>query len=169
MHIGVYVTIFFLKLLENALGTVRMIVATNGSKLLGAILQFLIGIVWVMSASLAITNITKDPLKVLVFAIGSAVGSYVGCVVESKIAIGENVIFCITKKESLLDTLNENGFSYTALLGSGINDSSYVLLIALPRKAKKKLLSIIHSADDKAMIISEVSDSIYGGRKNPIY
>ena len=70
MHLLIYLAIFFLKLLENALGTVRMIVAMNGKKTLGAILQFLIGIVWVASASMAITNVASDPIKVLAFALG---------------------------------------------------------------------------------------------------
>jgi uncharacterized protein YebE (UPF0316 family) len=169
MHIQIYLSIFFLKLLENALGTIRMIIATNGNKLWGAILQFLIGIVWVMSASLAITNIQNDPLKILVFAFGSAIGSYVGCVIEAKMAIGKNIFLCITKEEQLLNVLHESGFSYTTLLGSGMKEATYVILIAIPRKVKKKLLSIIQKTDENAMIISESSDFIYGGRKNLIY
>lgn len=169
MNIGVYLSIFFLKLLENAIGTIRMILATNGSKLFGSFLQFIIGIIWVLSASLAITDISKDPIKILIFAFGSAVGSYIGCVVENKIAIGENVLLCISKKQALLDVLNDNDFSFTALLGSGVKDNAYVLIIAIPRKVKRKLISIIKEADNKAMIISESSDFIYGGRKNLIH
>lgn len=168
MHIFVYLSIFFLKLLENALGTIRMIIATNGNKVIGAILQLLIGIVWVMSTSLAIQNIQEDPIKVIVFAVGSAVGSYVGCVVESKLAIGENVLFCISKKESLLDVLNEAGFSYTVLLGSGVKQESYVILIAIPRKVKKTLIHLIKKEDEHAMIISEMLESVDGGQKNTV-
>lgn len=163
MHPFIYLIIFFLKLLENALGTVRMIVAMNGKKTLGAILQFLIGIVWVASASMAITNVMGDPIKILAFALGSAVGSYVGCAVENKIAMGENILFCITTYIEVLNQLNEEGYTYTTLLGSGTKDSCYVILLAIPRKSKKKIISLIKKIDYRAMIIAEVSDTIVGG------
>ena len=166
MNIGIYLSIFCLKLLENAIGTIRMIIATNGNKFLSSILQFLIGIVWVMSASLAITNIQNDPIKILVFALGSAIGSYIGCVVENKLAIGDNVLFCISKEEKLLDVLNEHEYSFTVLLGSGLKQNNYVIIIAISRKIKKSLITLIKKTDKNAMIISELSDSIYGGNKN---
>jgi len=166
MNIGVYLSIFFLKLFENAIGTIRMIVATNGKKILGSVLQFLIGIVWVMSASLAINNIQNDPIKIIIFALGSAVGSYLGCVVENKIAIGDNVLLCISNKEELLDTLNEHNYSFTVLLGSGLKQNNYVIIIAIARKLKKNIISLIKETDERAMIISESSDLIYGGNKN---
>lgn len=166
MNIGIYFSIFFLKLLENAIGTIRMIIATNGKKFLGAILQFLIGIVWVMSASLAITNIQTDPIKVIIFALGSAIGSYVGCVVENKLAIGDNILLCISGEEKLLDVLKSHNYSFTVMLGSGLKQQNYVIILAISRKIKKDLIKIIKETDEHAMIISELSDSIYGGNKN---
>lgn len=166
MNIGIYLSIFFLKLLENAIGTIRMIIATNGNKFLGSVLQFLIGIVWVMSASLAITDIQNDPVKVLIFALGSAIGSYVGCVVENKLAIGDNVLLCISAEEKLLDVLKNHEYAFTVLLGSGLRQQNYVIIIAISRKIKKSLITLIKQTDEHAMIISELSDSIYGGNKN---
>lgn len=165
----IYISIFCLKLLENAIGTIRMIVATNGKKMLGAILQFLIGLVWILSASLTISGSMDDPIKIFIFAIGSAVGSYVGCLVEEKIAMGESVLFCITNQSLVLDTLHENEFSFTVLLGSGIKQENYVILIAVPRKRKKNVIALIKEVDERAMIISECADSIYGGNKNVMY
>ena len=163
MHPFIYLAIFALKLLENALGTIRMIFAMNGKKILSSILQFLIGIVWVASASLAITNVASDPLKVLVFALGSAIGSYVGCAVESKLAMGENVLICITKEMAILNQLSVMGYTYTTLLGSGTEDSCYVILLAIPRKKKKEMIASIKKIDKKSMIISEGTDTIVGG------
>lgn len=163
MHPFIYLSIFSLKLLENALGTVRLIFAMNGKKMLSSVLQFLIGIVWVASASLAITNVTSDPFKVLAFALGSAIGSYVGCAVESKLAMGENVLICITKQVKVLNQLSSMGYTYTTLLGSGTEDSCYVILLAIPRKKKKEIIADIKKIDKFSMIISEGADTIVGG------
>ncbi len=163
MHSFIYLAIFTLKLLENALGTVRMIFAMNGKKVLSSILQFLIGIVWVASASLAITNVMNDPFKILAFALGSALGSYVGCAVESKLAMGENVLICITRQMKVLNQLSAMGYTYTTLLGSGTEASCYVILLAIPRKKKKEIIAYIKKIDKVSMIISEGADTIVGG------
>lgn len=164
----IYILIFFLKLLENAIGTIRMIVCTNGKKFIGAILQFLIGIVWVVSASLTITDMMNDPFKIFIFALGSAVGSYVGCFVEEQIALGDVVFFAITKDEKVLDILEKENLSFTVFLGSGVKQESYIIILAIPRKRKKEVISLLKNQDEKIMIISEFAD-ITGGNHNRVY
>ena len=45
-------------------------------------------------------DINSDPLRVLAYALGCFVGSYIGCYIEEKIAIGDNMITCITESNS---------------------------------------------------------------------
>lgn len=149
-----YLIIFGSKMLENALGTLRMIVVSNNKKLLGSILQFVIAIVWVLAASLAITDIYKDPLKILVFALASAIGSYLGCKMEQVLAIGNNVLFCITSNSELSNILRKEGYELTLIDGHGINDNKYVLMIMIPRKIKKGLMSLINKIDSEAVSFS---------------
>lgn len=80
-----YFIIFISKLIENTLGTFRLIVVAHGRKLLGSILQGIVTFVWAVSASLVIINIKEDYSKVLVFCLGSTVGSYLGSFLEEKI------------------------------------------------------------------------------------
>jgi uncharacterized protein YebE (UPF0316 family) len=162
MHPLVYLAIFILKLLENALGTIRMLISINGKQVLSAILQFLISIVWVASASLAITNIASDPLKVIVFALASMVGSYVGCIITNKIEKTKNTLFCITDEIKVLDTLNDLGYTYTTILGSSIKSYCYIILIVTTKKSKKNVIKNIKDIDNNAMIISGLSDTVGG-------
>lgn len=74
----VYIIIFILKILENALGTLRLIIVSNGKKVEGAVLNFLLSVVWVISTSMVV--IDNNIYKILVFAFGSLIGSYVGSV-----------------------------------------------------------------------------------------
>ena len=91
-----YIIIFILKILENALGTLRLIIVSNGKKVEGAVLNFLLSVVWVISTSMVV--IDNNIYKILVFAFGSLIGSYVGSVLEEKIALGNNMLFIISKK-----------------------------------------------------------------------
>lgn len=81
----IYIIILVLKILENTLSTLRIIVIAEGKKRLGALLNFLIAIVWVFVTGSVITNVNEDPIKILFFALGSLIGSYIGSTLEEKI------------------------------------------------------------------------------------
>lgn len=80
-----YLIIFILKLFENALSTLRLIVIADGRKLIGAFLQLVFSVFFVFSTSMVVIDVTKDPLKIVVFGIGSFIGSYLGSYIEEVI------------------------------------------------------------------------------------
>ena len=52
----VYLYIFICKILENSIGTLRMIIVSNGKKIEGAILNFILSFIWIISISLVVLN-----------------------------------------------------------------------------------------------------------------
>lgn len=80
----IYIAIFFSKILENALSTLRLIVVSNGKKKLGALLQGIIALIWIFVTGVVIININKDIFKIIFFCLGSLVGSYLGSILEEK-------------------------------------------------------------------------------------
>lgn len=158
MNIFIYCLIFISKIIENALATLRLIVVANGKKILGAILQFCIAMVWILITGMVVINITKDPLKIIFFALGSFVGSYVGSLIEEKLAMGHNLITCIIddKKNNLYKIFDRKGYSVSKIKCEKNNKEKDILLITVPRKKKHHVLSIIREFDQNAIIISEV-------------
>ena len=71
----IYIIIFIFKLIENTLSTIRIIVINQGKKILGAILQGIVTLVWAISAGLTIIDFKKDYLKIFVFCLGAFIGS----------------------------------------------------------------------------------------------
>ena len=53
----IYFFIFLAKILENTLSTLRIVVLGIGKKITGAVLLFLVCIVWILSNGLTIANI----------------------------------------------------------------------------------------------------------------
>ena len=94
----IYFLIFISKIIENALSTLRLIVVANGKKKIGAILQGIIGLVWILVTGIVIVDVNKAPIKIIIFCIGSIVGSYLGSVLEEKIAMGTNMVICVIKE-----------------------------------------------------------------------
>lgn len=149
-----YLLIFFLKLIENALATLRLILVSNGKKLLGSILQFICSLIWVVSTIVVIDNLNKDFLKIFVFALGCLAGSYVGSFLEEKLALGNNMIICITSFD-IMDEIRKNGFALTSTKGTGINETKNILFITISRKKKQNLIDLLRKLDKNCFIIVE--------------
>lgn len=164
MNIGIYFLIFFSKVLENAIGTLRLIVVSNGKKWLGAILQLVISLIWIFSTSIVLSNIKEDYFKIVVFILGCAAGSLVGSVIEEKLAMGSNLVMVITNKEPkcMIRSLRKCDFAVTHFMGNGKYDEKEILIILVKRKLRSKVFRIVRKCDDSAMIIVENAFAING-------
>ena len=146
------ILIFTLKVVENAVGTLRLIVVSNGKKMLAAILQLLCSLIWVVTTSMVVINVQDDLLKVVFFCIGCSVGSYIGSVLEEKIALGTSMVICISSLD-IMDSIREYGFSLTSTKGTGL-DTKNIIFIMTTRKKKRKLVSILKELDKNSFIMS---------------
>lgn len=166
MNILVYIFIFISKIIENSLATLRLIVVSNGKKWMGATLQLCIAVVWILATGMVVVNIHKDPLKILFFALGSFIGSYIGSVIEEKMAMGSNMVIVITKKEYeniITGEIRNQNFGVTSMGGNGADGEKVILMIMVARKKRRELIKCIKKVDSKALIISETARTINGG------
>lgn len=166
MNYKIYLLIFVTKIIENALGTLRVIVVSNGKKWMGAILNGIISIIWVIATGMVIINITKDPLKILFFCLGSVVGSYLGSLMEEKMAMGKNMLISIVDYdlgEVISKELRKEKYAVTCMIGNGKDSLKSILLVMTPRKKTQECVSLISCLDINAMIISECANTLKGG------
>ncbi len=162
----IYIIIFISKVIENTLGTLRLIIVANGKKIIGAILQFIIAIIWVLVTGLVITNLLNDPLKIIFFALGSFVGSYAGSLIEEKMALGNNILTIIIDELfelNIVKKLREQNFGVTVLKGKGKEKKRSVLLVLVPRKKEYQIIDIIKKIDCNCMIASGNVNPLVGG------
>ncbi len=152
-----YGLIFLSKIIENTLSTLRLIIVANGKKFLGAILNFIIALVWIFVTGAVIVNIKGDYLKILFFALGSFIGSYIGSIIEEKVAMGNNMLFTVVDKNIALilkETLIKENHIVTILKGENY-DNKIILMIIIKRKKRKDVVKLINSLDKNAIIVSE--------------
>ncbi len=143
--------IFILKILENALGTLRLIIVSNGKKIEGAILNFMLSIIWAISTSLVVIN--NNIYKIFVFAFGSLIGSYIGSILEEKIALGNNSLFIISTKYKTIKEKLDNLQIDNYLLNN-------IILAIIPRKKRKNIINTILQIDNETKIISETAKKL---------
>lgn len=139
--------IFLSKIIENTFSTLRLILVANGKKKIGAILNGIISICWIFSTTIVIININKDILNILSFFMGAIVGSYLGSLIEEKIALGNALLIC---------KININTNQIIKKINN-CTDYIYIfhnfLFIHSKRKKIKKIISIIKAFDKYAQII----------------
>ncbi len=169
MTILLYIIIFFCKVLENALATLRVIVISNGKRILGAFLAGATAILWVFTAGAVLKDVHEDLFKVFFFCFGTFVGSYVGCYIENKLALGNNTITCIIKNEKafLIDEIRNLGYAVTVIHAEGMEENRLILLIMLPRRRRREVTDFIKERAEDAVIIAEKVIPINGGHQGP--
>lgn len=157
-----YLAIFMAKVVENALSTLRLIVVAKGKKVLGAILQFIIAFVWVITTGIVVTNVKNDPLKIVFFALGSLIGSYIGSVIEEKIALGNDlitVICSLENSEKLIKQLNKQNYSVNKIETINNDKILNMLFIINKKKKRKDIIDIINKiSSDSIITIESVKD-----------
>lgn len=153
----IYLIILFLKILENTLATLRSIILNTDKRILGAFLNLIISLIWIFSTSIVLIDIEKDLFKIVAFALGAFIGSYTGCLVEEKLALGNNLVICITSKdkETLIKKLEELKYDVIVIEAKNNIDDKNVIFVTTPRKSKKRIISTIKRIDKKASIIVE--------------
>ena len=154
-----YLLIFFSKIIENTLSTLRIIVVANRKKRLGAILQGIVALIWIFVTGTVIIDIGKDPLKILFFCFGTIIGSYSGSILEEKISLGNNTILCIVKKYNKSKIKRKLKKYYIRLILKN-GDKYSILLINSKRKNSKQIIDTIKKIEKNALIINEISNNI---------
>lgn len=154
----VYLLIFIAKIIENSISTLRLILVANGKKVIGGILLTTTTMIWLVTAYIIVDPINTDIFKMISFALGSGVGSYLGSIIEEKIAVGNNLISIMTTNKDIINILNSKKIPFHV---NNI-DKEINLDIIVPRKKRPYIISYIRKYDKKAIIIFQkvlISDS----------
>ena len=156
--------IFFARVADVSLGTFRTIVIFRGHKFLAAFIGFFEIIIWVVAASQVLTNLDHWYLAVA-YAGGFAVGNFVGMWIESRFAIGNELIRCISfNRDVLAEMLRNEGFKVVSFDGDmGEGNPVELLLIIEKRRNVPSLIRLIKELDQTAVYSVSDVKSVYEG------
>lgn len=154
-----YLLIFFLKIFENAINTLRLLYTSSNQKFLSSLLQMLCSLLFITTTSMVVIN-SNDFLVIIIFSLGCTIGSYIGSALEEKIALGNNIIICITEKD-IMDNIRNNGYKLTSTKGTGL-DIKNIIFIMTSRKKKRKLVKLLKELDENIFIMS--GNAVYENR-----
>lgn len=150
------IMIFFGRIFDVTLGTLRIIFVSKGKRTVAPIIGFFEVFIWVVVISQILSR-ANDLVAYLCYAGGYATGTYVGMLIESKLAFGV-LLYRVYTKESggeLVKMLNENGFGATMVHGEGSVGKVDVIETVAARQQMKKIEQVIDNFDDDAFYVTE--------------
>ena len=165
--VWLYLFVFFGKIVEVAVSTVRIVLINRGERLKGSVTGFFEISLWLVVTGTVLVGFQEDLLRCLIFAVAFALGNYVGSWIEGKLAFGLSSIQVIVnadeEAECLADALREKGFAVTLLEGEGKTGKREILLLHLKRKSIPAAVSLIKSKLCNAVITVNDIRTINGG------
>ncbi len=156
--------IFFARVCDVTLDTLRIIYVSRGMKILAAGIGFFEVLIWLMAITQILNNMTNITYY-LAYAGGFAMGNFIGIFIEDKMAIGTVVIRIITQKDAteLIDYLKCDGYGVTHIEGQGALGPVKVLFTIVKRKDIQNVLDLIRKFNPLAFFTIEDVRSVRKG------
>jgi uncharacterized protein YebE (UPF0316 family) len=154
--IWVYLFIFFGKILEVSLGTLRIVLINRGVRSIGAVIAFFEIMIWLILASSVLIGFKEDFLKGVVYALAFACGNYIGSWLDELLAFGLSSVQVVlpdmeTAKEAE-GFLREKGFGVTAVDAHGRDSDRGMLIMTMQRKRLQEAIAILESQCNGAVV-----------------
>jgi len=167
--IGGYLFIFFARICDVSLGTMRTIMVVRGHRLYAAVIGFCEVTIYIVALSKIFANL-DNPLSIVVYAAGYATGNYVGSMLEEKVAVGVLTVQVITMKDPLefTEILRKEGYGVTVIEGQGREGTRYILQVILARRCLPQLRKTVDQWDECAFMTVFDARSTKGGIFNRI-
>jgi uncharacterized protein YebE (UPF0316 family) len=148
--------IFFARIVDVSLGTLRIIFVTKGMRRVAPLIGFFEVFIWLLAISRIMQNLDNWVCYVA-YAAGFASGNLIGMLIEEKLAIGHEMIRVITRKDAtnLIDELRETGHGVTWVNAKGVEGDVAVLYIIARRSMIQGVLDLINKHNPRALYTVE--------------
>ncbi|WP_040428334.1 DUF2179 domain-containing protein [Acetivibrio cellulolyticus] len=156
--------IFSSRIVDVTIGTIRIIFVSRGKKNLAPLLGFFEVLVWITAISQIMKHL-DNIVCYFAYAGGFAAGTFVGMMLEEKLAIGMLVVRVILVKynDELREHLYKAGFGVTVIDAQGANGDVKIVYTIIKRKDLNEVLGIITKSNPKAFYSIEDARTVNQG------
>lgn len=148
--------IFFLRVLDMSLDTLRVLVVMRGRRTAAWFLGFFQALIFV----LAISSVLKDlnnPLNILGYAAGFATGNVIGMLIEERLAIGHMQMSIVSPRlgVAIAEQMRQDGYAVTEIPARGKDGMVTLLTCSVLRRQVDRVHKLVNEVDPNAFITSE--------------
>ncbi len=164
--LGNVLLIFFLRVTDVSMGTVRTIMIMRGMRKWAALIGFVEVSIWVVAISRVIGNL-NTVWTVAGYSGGFAAGTLLGMWIEDKLALGYTDVRIISmcKGQEITDIIRKAGYGATQLQAEGQSGPVYVTSVVTARKRVADIIRLVNKIDATAFITVEETRHVVRGHQ----
>ncbi|HEX2981732.1 MAG TPA: DUF2179 domain-containing protein [Anaerolineaceae bacterium] len=150
------IIIFFARISDVTIGTVRIIFVARGKRRVAPLLGFFEVLIWIVVIGQLVQHL-QSATSYIGYAAGFAAGNYIGMLVEERLAIGTLIVRTILDSggDEVMQLLHDAGYGVTIVDGQGATGPVKLVYTVVKRKHLKDVIRIIHSVHPKAFVSIE--------------
>ena len=159
------IEIFFARIIDVSLGTIRTVIVVKGKNFIGSLLGFFEVTVWFLVVEQALNTASSNIFIVIAYSLGFAVGTYLGGIISKKLIKEKYEVQIITdyQVQHMIDLIREAGFAVSILKLEGKNKNKYMLFVEVDSNKFNLLNKIVKSVDSKAFIVVNETMFVHNG------
>jgi uncharacterized protein YebE (UPF0316 family) len=156
--------ILVLRIVNSALGTVRVIVTVHQHRWLASGVAFIESLIFAVVFANVVNDLSNF-LNLMAYCGGFALGNYLGMVIESRYITSYMIATIIVpdKGHDIALALREHGYGVTETLGEGRDGTVTMLRCVLLQRDVPDLLKIVRQVHPEAFVSVEEARSIHRG------
>ncbi|MCL2124999.1 MAG: DUF5698 domain-containing protein [Oscillospiraceae bacterium] len=154
-----YAFIFFAKLLEVAIATIRTVQTARGNKTVASMLAAVEITIWLIVTSTVLLRIAEDPLRAVAYGLAFVVGIYMGIVLEDKLALGLAQIEVIAEFEiakQIAKQFRDHGYGVTTYDCEGLEGKKLAIVLKIRRKDVPCTIEVLQEYNDLFVTITDI-------------
>jgi len=137
--------IFGARILDQSIGTMRLIFLSKGMKRIAPVLGFFEVIIWLLAVGQIMQHL-DNWVCYIAYGAGFAMGNYIGMRLEERLSLGTCILRVILPAEApdLISKLNLHNFGLTIVNAEGAKGSVKILFSIIRRKEIASFVEILH-------------------------
>ncbi|HXY31949.1 MAG TPA: DUF2179 domain-containing protein [Gemmatimonadaceae bacterium] len=158
------VIIFFLRICDVSLDTMRVLFTVRGQRAVAAVLGFFQALIWIVAVGNAIKHLDSI-WHILAYAAGFGTGTLVGITIERALAYGLTAVRIVSQHGGveIADALRARGYGVTEMPGYGRDGSVEIVSSVVQRQHLDDIIAIVEQYDPNAFVTSEQPHILRGG------
>jgi uncharacterized protein YebE (UPF0316 family) len=161
--------IFLLRAVGISVYTLGVILTVHGRRLLAVLAGSFNTLLYVVAIGQVVANL-DNVINIAAYVIGFGVGTWIGMILESRIALGfaDVHIISIEQGEAVASALREAGFGATQMYGQGREKPVGIVEAIVPRKNVSAVVRIAGEVDARAIVSVSETKAVQRGYWRPL-
>lgn len=164
---GLCIKIFFVRILDVSLGTLRTMITVKGKNLYASMVGFVEIFVWFLVVKEALNTDQTSIWIAISYSLGFATGTYIGGLLSKKFISGNLSVQVITDNAypDMVDKLRNEGYGVTVIdvEGKDKEQEKNMLFIEISNKSFNHLQKIVKQIDHDAFIVVNETKYVLNG------